>query len=373
MNQMNSKRYLKDSHHHNHFFILIVSLTAHWDDLRSLIHNLHSSSFSFDFIGLSETFKVDSLTNMTMEGYHSPLFRIRTNCNRGGVGLFIKESYSYTVRDDLSVFIPHVIETLFVEFKISETKKAVLGVIYRPNTAPKADLNIFTTTLLEIINLINNEHKQCILMGDFNIDLLQYNNHNATNNFLDDMFSLNLIPSISKATRVTHQTATSIDNIYTSNIVNTSTSGIIITDLSDHFGVFLIEQNTQKNAHTKIPEYKRIRKFNDSNMNIFRNSLGQHDFRDVFMSTCPDEAYDKFMQILKTTYDQAFPSHLIRLTKKDYKRDPWITHGLEKSAKTKQKLYKNKLRNPNQSNIERYKAYNRIYNKVKRLLKKEIL
>ena len=42
---------------------------------------------------------------MTMEGYHSPLFRIRTNCNRGGVGLFIKESYSYTVRDDLSVFI----------------------------------------------------------------------------------------------------------------------------------------------------------------------------------------------------------------------------------------------------------------------------
>ena len=158
-------------------------------------------------------------------------------------------------------------------------------------------------------------------------------------------------------------------NIYTSNIVNT-TAGIIITDLSDHFGVFLIEQNTQKNAHTKIPEYKRIRKFNDSNMNIFRNSLGQHDFIDVFMSTCPDEAYDKSMQILKTTYDQAFPSHLIRLTKKDYKRDPWITHGLEKSAKTKQKLYKNKLRNPTQSNIERYKAYNRIYNKVKRLKKK---
>ena len=170
--------------------------------------------------------------------------------------------------------VPHVIETLFVEFKISETKKAVLGVIYRPNTAPKADLNIFTMTLLEIINLINNEHKQCILMGDFNIDLLQYNNHNATNNFLDDMFSLNLIHSISKVIRVIHQTATLIDNIYTSNIVNTSTSGIIITDLSDHFGVFLIEQNTQKNAHTIIPEYKRIRKFNDSNMNIFRNSLG---------------------------------------------------------------------------------------------------
>ena len=129
---------------------------------------------------------------------------------------------------------------------------------------------------------INNAYSWVI-----SIDLLQYNNHNATNNFLDDMFSLNLIPSISKATRVIHQTATLIYNIYTSNIVNTSTSGIIVTDLSDHFGVFLIEQNTQKNAHTKIPEYKRIRKFNDSNMNFFRNSLGQHDFIDVFMSTCP--------------------------------------------------------------------------------------
>ena len=32
----------------------------------------------------------------------------------GGVGLFIKSDIQYTIRDDLSIFLPHVFEAVFV-------------------------------------------------------------------------------------------------------------------------------------------------------------------------------------------------------------------------------------------------------------------
>ena len=58
---------------------------------------------------------------------------------------------SYCRRDDLSIFIPRVIETLFIEVKLNQTKSIIglLGVIYRPNSQPRADMEIFTTKLAE--------------------------------------------------------------------------------------------------------------------------------------------------------------------------------------------------------------------------------
>ena len=66
---------------------------------------------------------------------------------------------SYRRRDDLSIFIPHVIETLFIEVKLNEIKSVILGVIYRPNTQPRADIDVFTTKLADITAKINNENK----------------------------------------------------------------------------------------------------------------------------------------------------------------------------------------------------------------------
>ena len=54
------------------------------------------------------------------------------------------------------------------------------------------------------------------------------------------------LPHITKATGVTHNTATLIGNIYTS-CKNTPTyfSGILVTDLSDHFQVLTFAEKTK--------------------------------------------------------------------------------------------------------------------------------
>ena len=49
---------------------------------------------------------------------------------RGGVALFIKESLDFKIRDDLSVFIPHVFKSLFVELVSESGQPVIVGVIY---------------------------------------------------------------------------------------------------------------------------------------------------------------------------------------------------------------------------------------------------
>ena len=54
-------------------------------------------------------------------------------------------------------------------------------------------------------------------MGDFNINVLQYDNNKDPQEFLDKMHSNFLLPYISSPSRVTPHLQTLIDNIFTQN------------------------------------------------------------------------------------------------------------------------------------------------------------
>ena len=101
---------------------------------------------------------------LKLPGYHELIVRNRVDSNRGGVGIFVKESITFTVREDLSVFIPHIFKSIFIEF-VQGKKKNMVGIIYKPNTQPKADMDIFSATLLDIIGIINDEKKTLHING----------------------------------------------------------------------------------------------------------------------------------------------------------------------------------------------------------------
>ena len=52
-----------------------------------------------------------------------------------------------------------------------------------------ADLDIFTHTIHELQQQLNDDNKETYIMGDMNIDLLQYENHQKINEYLDNIFS----------------------------------------------------------------------------------------------------------------------------------------------------------------------------------------
>ena len=61
------------------------------------------------------------------------------------------------------------------------------------------DFNNHLNQMLEI----SKEQKQIFLLGDFNINLLNYNAHQPTNDFLDSLASNSITPCILQPTRFT--------------------------------------------------------------------------------------------------------------------------------------------------------------------------
>ena len=61
------------------------------------------------------------------------------------------------------------------------------------------------------------------------------------------MYSGGFIPLITTPTRVTHTSATLIDNIYSNQILDRdhSVNGIMMTDISDHYPIFHIANYVQ--------------------------------------------------------------------------------------------------------------------------------
>ena len=69
-------------------------------------------------------------------------------------------------------------------------------------------------------------------MGDFNINLLNYESHSDTNEFLNNIISHYLLPYTLHSTRVTDHSATVIDNIFSDNTDHDTYNGNILTNIS---------------------------------------------------------------------------------------------------------------------------------------------
>ena len=156
------------------------------------------------------------------------------------------------------------------------------------------------------------------------------------------------LTQIHKPTRITLTSATLIDHIYINDIHAQSNSGIIINDVADHFGTFIIKTN-KHNTHQKEHIMKRI--FSDINILRFKDLLNETDFSSIYDEICPDKCYNNFIEKFKRNFDIAFPSKKIKSNKKFVKRDPWMTLRLLTSLHTKLKLLYKKLKNLISENV----------------------
>ena len=106
------------------------------------------------------------------------------------------------------------------------------------------DLTDFSCNYLnKLLENISKEQKSVFLLGDFNVNLLNYNEHNQTNEFLDSLASNSFIPLILQPTRITSHSNTLIDNIFSNVIDPDKTSGNLTATISDHLPQFSIIPN----------------------------------------------------------------------------------------------------------------------------------
>jgi len=304
---------------------------------------------------------------LKLSGYQELISRCRDDGPRGGVGLFVRDGINFKIREDICVFLPHIFESLFIEIINESAKNTIVGVVYRPNTEPYADMDIFQSNMFDIMSIISREEKSCTILGDMNVNLLNFTSHSKTEQYLEGLFSNGFLPIIVKPTRITVSSATLLDHIYTNNITATGHSGIIITDVADHFGTFYLTRVNINNNRTSNKSRNRL--FSEKNINIFKNKLNQTEFEIVYDTMCPNQAYNEFMNLYSDAFNTSFPIVDIKTKNKHMKREPWFTSGLLESSKTKAKLFSKKLSKPSEYNINKYKEFNILYKRIQRRTK----
>ena len=179
----------------------VRSLVANHDNLTTLLSDLNHN---FNVIGISET-KImtnkDPLANVSIPGYEflsQPSLQ-----NAGGVAFYIKNDIEFHLREDLnSTTLDY--ECLWIEVH-SKFRNIVCSVAYRH---PHGNLENFTNYITASIDKISKERKFCVLMGDWNVNLINFESHTPTEEFINTIGAYYFQPHIIKPTRITDHSAT---------------------------------------------------------------------------------------------------------------------------------------------------------------------
>ena len=205
------------------------------------------------------------------------------------------------------------------------------------------------------------------MAGDFDINSLDYFSTIARD-FFNLAFQNSVFPVINRPTRVAKTSATIIDHILANTIIDSPLhSGLVKADISDHFAVFCLlktnfEQSNMKNIVTK-------RDINEASIKHFKSLFNSIDWDLVTQISLPSHSDSIFLERFVQIFDQTFPERKLEINAKNLV-SPWITRGLRKSSRKKQRLYKKFLKQRNSKNEEAYKMYKNLFEKLKKQSKK---
>ena len=154
----------------------------------------------FEIIAISETKitkQLSLLNNLNLN--NQSLEFTPTETSAVGTLLYIANHLSYKCRNDLNIYKKNELESTFIEIVNPRKSNIIVGVIYRH---PSMDLTDFNCNYLnKLLENISKEQKSIFLLGDFNVNLLNYNEHNQTNEFLDSLALNSFILLTSQANR----------------------------------------------------------------------------------------------------------------------------------------------------------------------------
>ena len=155
------------------FHINSCSLNKNFEELQNL---LQSTNIQFDVIAITKT-RITQNTSVTqnieLRNYsfeHTP-----TESSARGTLLYIASHLSYKTRSDLNIYEKFELESTFVEIINRKKSNIIVGTIYRH---PEMDVTEFNNIFNNLLKKINQEQKT-VFLGDFNIDLMHYNEHKS--------------------------------------------------------------------------------------------------------------------------------------------------------------------------------------------------
>ena len=158
-----------------------------------------------------------------------------------------------------------------------------------------------------------------------------------TNYFIDQLYSHGLQPLITRPTRITRDTKTLIDNIFTTDLNSHKQSGIIINDISDHLPIYVVTQYIHKETLNKTCIKKRV--INDVTKKALIKDLENCNWDEILAEEDVNITYNKFVNLFTNLFNTNCPVNTSNITegKRKNKRPdkPWMTTCLKNACKKK--------------------------------------
>lgn len=299
---------------------------------------------------ISETWmREDAIKALHLENYTLISFFSRRDFRGGGTAIFAKKDFNNSKFSSITIetqCIERVCEFCIAGLEINK-KLYVFVCICR---SPSGDFDQFLNILDEILNAVFSPKKFLIFCGDFNCDF-------STNN--DRSFSLlqlfsgyGLVAHVSGATRNDRQ----LDNIF-SNITSESLVGqVLVTNISDHYGLTLKFNYTGSNTVA----FTKRRFFTDENITTFKNYLYGETWDELFQVSGVDEKYECFFRTLFYYFDMSFPVCTSRVKNAPTK---WINSDIKKYSQHVKDLYVWYQHTKSPVVYQRYKEERKTYRK----------
>ena len=236
----------------------------------------------------------------------------------------------------------------------SSNQKYLITQIYRP---PDKNME-FLNELEQFISKVNTLNITSYISGDFNIDLFSISSTPFNETFFSTMCSYGYLPTISKATRVAATSTTLLDNIFCNDISKIATTGIILTDFSDHFSIFAATTDLrEKPVNTKRTKttfsYKHIDRFKD----FIATKLN-----DLNLEQDPEQACERIINAYSEGISLFSYTHISSRRTSFIK--PWMTQGILNSINHKSRLFSIKIKHPSSANVTNYNNFRNCLNRT---------
>ena len=317
----------------------VQSLNAKIDQLRIQLENIHENGTSFDAILLQETWisNKSDLSMLQLEGYQliSQPYRITSH---GGLAIYLKENLQYEILE-LDNVASEIYESQFIKVKVNNNVSITLGNLYRP---PRDNLDNYTQFRDQFNVVLQQLRGEVVIGGDFNIDLLKIFEKPIFNEYLDMLISNGYIPKIVLPTRLTRLNGTLIDNFLckVSSDFSSVTSGILVDKLSDHQPYFIcLDYITISN---QTSHYVLIKKLNKKSINDLKEYLKNNNIintLDINPNADPNVNYIRLNDTLSQGMNIYMPQKKVKFNRYKHKKSKWITSGIIRSIKFRNKLY----------------------------------
>ena len=328
--EFNSK-FTSSQPHHKDLKVLNINVRSIAANGSNLVAYLGTLNIQFDIICLTETWMNERREIVNhfpdYKCYHST----RPYRDGGGVSILVKPEFSVT--EIVSVTSnTDIIECIFVEVS-GYGRKLAVGCCYRPHCI--SDSTYFSEALSNKLHFISRDYQNCVLCGDFNLDLLKIENDYNISRFYDSMSSLAFLPTIDKPTRITNDSISLIDNIFINNPFIYK-SGILKFDVTDHLPTFIVLENyfTQPINKMKI-DYRLV---NDQTLEKLYNKLSGYSYDFVSALDC-ETAIEKLHKLILSEYDECCPIISRVINRRDHEK-PWINHSIKAYISRRQNLFK---------------------------------